>query len=134
MHSVDVDLTYTPRNGSTASTALSLWDNLDEGGQTFANRLPVAEFEEGGADPDDATYSGGDAGDATDDDEVTCLTCHRAHGSEAAMAGNARIGVKTRLGITTQGRNAAEDMDDSVLLRIPNRGVCETCHNMPIGY
>jgi hypothetical protein len=121
MHAVDVDLVYTPRNGSTGGTALTLWDNLDVG--TFADRLPVAEDE-----------TVGTAGDYDSTDEISCLTCHRAHGTEAAMAGNARIGVKNRLGMTTEGKGAAEDLSDSVLLRIPNRGVCETCHDMPIGY
>lgn len=118
MHSVDVTMNYLPRNGSTGTQTLALYSNL--GGGTFLNRLPVAAPAEANA------YAAAD--------QMNCLTCHRAHGTEATMAGQAAIGVKTRLGIGAQGRNAAEAMTDSVLLRLPNRAVCETCHQMPTGY
>ncbi len=47
------------------------------------------------------------------DDELFCLTCHLAHGSPATAAGYAA--------------NVAP-ANDSVLLRIDNRGVCQNCH------
>lgn len=46
-------------------------------------------------------------------DKLFCLTCHLAHGTSAAMDGFA------------QGVRPAED---STLLRLDNRGVCEDCH------
>ena len=119
MHAIDVDLTYLPRNGSVGSTPLDLFDNLDEGGHTYADTLPVAS--------DNAAGYGGD-------DEVTCVTCHRAHGTAEAMETDARLGLKGRLSLGAAGNDAAENLDDSMLLRIKNRGTCELCHNMPMGY
>lgn len=114
MHAIDVDLYYTPRNGSTSQMDLSA--NL---GDTRVNhdKLPVAA----------ATIATG----YNSADELNCLTCHRSHGSTAQMTNNARLGVKTRLGLTGA---ASENMADSTLLRLDNRGVCETCHKMPAGY
>lgn len=120
MHSVDVDTVYLPRNSSTAGSDLNLYVNL--GLNTFADKLPLA------------TTSTNLAGDYQSADQMNCLTCHRAHGTDAAMAGQAAIGVKTRLALGAAGNDASEDMTDSVLLRLPNRGVCETCHQMPTGY
>lgn len=123
MHSVDVDLVYTPRNSSTAGSPISLWANLGltagaDDARTYHDTLPVAQ---------DVSAVGLVNYDNTD--EITCLTCHRAHGTEAAMTGNARIGVINRLGVA-----GADSMANSVLLRLPNRAVCETCHKMPTGY
>lgn len=56
----------------------------------------------------------------TSDDEVTCLTCHKAHGTAATMTGYAD--ALSERGTMPQG---------SMLLRMVNRGVCEDCHNMP---
>jgi hypothetical protein len=47
------------------------------------------------------------------DDKVTCVTCHLAHGSSATMTGLAA--------------NVAP-ANDSALLRMNNRGVCQECH------
>lgn len=68
---------------------------------------------------------------------ISCLTCHRAHGTEAKMTGFAATSLdsfgvpKTVLGTTaaladTSGVNPTFD---AALLRYNNRGVCERCHN-----
>ncbi len=54
---------------------------------------------------------------------VTCNTCHFSHGSSAAMSGIADGGPDGTG--TIPGDTAA---DDSALLRLDNRGVCEVCH------
>ncbi len=53
------------------------------------------------------------AGDGTNGNEqVFCVTCHFAHGSTASMTGQATVAPT----------------NDSALLRMDNRGVCEDCH------
>jgi len=108
MHAVDADLLYTARNGGNDSDNLAA--NLSTGSN--ANVLPVA-----GANS---------AYDATD--VITCLTCHRSHGSEYVNTGYATGASVTR---TLSGKTIPGS--DSNLLRLKNRGVCETCHNMPQG-
>ena len=48
----------------------------------------------------------------------TCLTCHSVHGTSASMTGWA----------TPAGASYPIPSNDSALLRLPNRGVCEVCH------
>ena len=50
---------------------------------------------------------------ASVDDQIFCLTCHFAHGTNTIMSGRAA--------------NVAP-INDSALLRIDNRGVCQDCH------
>lgn len=50
---------------------------------------------------------------ASADDQVFCLSCHFAHGTNTNMTG--------------QAANVAP-ANDSALLRLDNRGVCENCH------
>jgi|GEM_PF-1294270 len=69
-------------------------------------------------------------------DWIECLTCHRAHGTDATMTGFASASLTP---ITIEGFNTlVPDPDssggvpptgDSALLRADNRGVCERCHN-----
>ncbi len=47
------------------------------------------------------------------DDKIACLTCHFAHGTTATMTGYAANVAPT---------------NDSALLRLDNRGVCQNCH------
>ena len=49
---------------------------------------------------------------------LTCLTCHYAHGTSAAATGNAITEAKTQ---------------DSALLYLDNRGVCQQCHQKGTG-
>ncbi|TAK27619.1 MAG: hypothetical protein EPO21_23930 [Chloroflexota bacterium] len=51
---------------------------------------------------------------------VVCQTCHLPHGSSAQMSGYA-----TTTSMTATGYSGPED---SALLRLNNRGVCEVCH------
>jgi hypothetical protein len=85
------------------------------------------------------------------DDNLGCLTCHRAHGTSASMEGYAIAGYETltvTVGSDTQSiqvpaktstnsaYNTGQPQGDGVppantsaLLRADNRGVCERCHN-----
>jgi cytochrome c553 len=65
-------------------------------------------------------------------DWIECLTCHRAHGTAAAMTGYAsNAGADTVLSSDGVARNQfpAQNPVPSALLRLDNRGVCESCHN-----
>jgi predicted CXXCH cytochrome family protein len=71
---------------------------------------------------------------------VSCLTCHRAHGSEAQMSGWAvatlvsgqpsllTVGSDPLTASSTNAHGVAPNFS-SALLRYDNRGVCERCHN-----
>ena len=69
-------------------------------------------------------------------DYMGCLTCHRAHGTSSDMTGWAEAYLTTNAAgdwvpamtsqIVTSGVDPAFS---SSLLRAPNRGVCERCHN-----
>lgn len=61
-------------------------------------------------------------------DNLGCLTCHRAHGTDKTMAGYA-AGVDpygNAISFTPPSVNATSN---SAILRANNRGVCERCHN-----
>jgi predicted CXXCH cytochrome family protein len=69
---------------------------------------------------------------------VSCLTCHRAHGTEATMTGWAATTLSHQSGMptTTVGTtnpavdsNGVDPTGDAALLRFNNRAVCEKCHN-----
>ncbi len=62
----------------------------------------------------------------TDDDLLSCITCHRAHGTDMTMQGWAALPASDR-GSLPHG-------SDSTLLRKSNRGVCVTCHKMNNAY
>jgi hypothetical protein len=77
--------------------------------------LPLAH------DPDGTTVP-------SNSDWVDCLTCHNAHGTTAVMTGFANVFDPTHMEADT-GRGGVSPTDDSALLRVNNRGVCERCHN-----
>lgn len=66
-------------------------------------------------------------------DYMGCLTCHRAHGTDATMSGYANsassIDPKRDSGGSTPTTQGVQPTMDSALLRADNRGVCERCHN-----
>lgn len=66
--------------------------------------------------------------DATD--WLECLTCHKAHGVTSVMSGYANVGDASNP-IPDSGTDPGGVRPDrgSALLRLPNRGVCERCHN-----
>ena len=114
MHAVDADLDYVPRNGSSA-IGIDMPVNLHTASNANNDKLPVASA--------DNLYDKGD--------RLTCITCHRAHGSNTTMTGEAALsGHKLGSG----AKQVSFDASNSYLLRLDNRGVCETCHNMPQGY
>ena len=57
-------------------------------------------------------------------DKMTCITCHRGHGTAVVMTGNADF-INSDYG---NDRGALPT--DSMLLRLDNRGVCVACHSM----
>lgn len=65
-------------------------------------------------------------------DWIECLTCHRAHGTAAAMSGWAN---QTAAQVNQDDPRYPDFVsrsgsgDPSALLRRDNRGVCESCHN-----
>lgn len=61
-------------------------------------------------------------------DGLDCLTCHRAHGSEATMTGFANSSSNASPAAGT-GFGGVPPTNDGALLRANNRGVCERCHN-----
>ena len=60
-------------------------------------------------------------------DWMDCLTCHRAHGSDAAMTGVASVVAADAA--SGSGAGAASPAVRNALLRLDARGVCEACHN-----
>lgn len=73
-------------------------------------------------------------------DWIECLTCHRAHGTDATMSGYANATLEpipagsTMAGVLspkpkTTSPAGVPPAGDSALLRADNRGVCERCHN-----
>lgn len=56
----------------------------------------------------------------------TCIQCHVSHGTDATM-GEYSGAVTFPNGKTTE--SPLEHKEDSFLLRLNNRGVCQTCHN-----
>lgn len=56
----------------------------------------------------------------TPDDTMTCLSCHRAHGTDATVGGAAALQVAER-GSLPAG-------DNSMMLRLNDRLVCQACH------
>lgn len=78
------------------------------------------------------------------EDWIECLTCHRAHGTDAEMSGYADATLQPipgggemagQLSPQPDATNPDPEADgvnptgDSALLRADNRGVCERCHN-----
>lgn len=102
------------------------------GGTTFVD-LPLAH----NPNTENGPYiSGAQTYDASD--WLECLTCHRAHGTDAQMSGYANAGFSVQPFPGGWGNFLVPDYSnqsgvppalDSALLRADNRGVCERCHN-----
>lgn len=56
----------------------------------------------------------------TADDRLTCLSCHKAHGSSAMMYG----------GSILENRGPLPTATDSMMLRTDGRAMCGDCHNI----
>ena len=71
-------------------------------------------------------------------DYLGCLTCHYAHGTAASMSGWANARLRNNPSGTPSwtieptsvaAPKGVNPNFSSSLLRMPNRGVCERCHN-----
>jgi hypothetical protein len=76
-----------------------------------------------------ANDGAGDAATKDPSDWIECLTCHRAHGTSAIMTGYAADGSLAVDPATGVPVNNYVSATPSALLRLDNRGVCESCHN-----
>jgi len=76
---------------------------------------------------DNTSGNGGQTNDLSEDG-IDCLTCHRAHGTDARMEGYANSESNVAPS-RDSGIAGTEPTNDSALLRADNRGVCERCHN-----
>jgi len=126
MHAIDVDLAYWPRNLGTSATKQNLAPNLGTSpNRRYANTMPVADT---GATP----------GAYDESDSLTCLTCHRAHGTDAPMASGAALPARQLGGQGVASVNAPSGAtvatNGSMLLRLENRAICQQCHEMPTGF
>lgn len=76
---------------------------------------------------------------ALNESTIGCLTCHRAHGTNASMSGWAESSLTYNATPADGAPEWSVELDDgsggvnpnksSALLRLDNRGVCERCHN-----
>ena len=107
-------------SGSDNSDARST--NLDYGGDvtTFAHPVNMSYSYESNINPEAVGFGGYQLplAETGTNDSVVCMTCHLPHGTSAPMSGVADGG----------GPPGATSATDSALLRLPNRGVCEVCH------
>ena len=109
-----------PNSGSDNDNDSS--GNLDYGGDvsTFAHRVDMSYMYHGNDNPetiglDDYYLPLAQSGSG---DLVVCMTCHLPHGASTAMTGTA----------DGDGLPGETSYDDSALLRLDNRGVCQVCH------
>jgi cytochrome c553 len=65
----------------------------------------------------------------TASDWIECLTCHNAHGASTTMTGWANVADPANDLRVNTGEGGVPPTHDSALLKLDNRGVCETCHN-----
>lgn len=63
----------------------------------------------------------------SNDDKLTCLSCHRAHGTDAVMNGEAQLSQADR---QFGGSTVLPYGEDSMLIRQDDRVMCVNCHNM----
>ena len=64
-----------------------------------------------------------------DADWVECLTCHNAHGASTIMTGYANVFDPANDNTPNSGIGGLPPVNDSALLKLDNRAVCEACHN-----
>lgn len=112
-HPMNVELTnYDLHHGTTNQLLLDITDDV-----------PLAHTVTAGAFGANTTAIGGNT--EIESDWIECLSCHRAHGSNATMSGYALVG-------NAELDNAdlfAIESGSNALLRANDRGVCEQCHN-----
>jgi len=64
-----------------------------------------------------------------DSDWIECLSCHNAHGASTIMTGYANVFDPANDLRPNTGIGGVPPTNDSALLKMDNRGVCEACHN-----
>jgi len=129
----------TKADGTTYMASASSYNAGDGSGLKVRHRhpvnVPLSNYEGPDAanmrvsdNPLPLAHDLGDTNGSNDsEDWIECLTCHRAHGTVAAMSGYAADGS---LPVDTDGVSRNNFVGDvSALLRQDNRGVCESCHN-----
>jgi hypothetical protein len=62
-------------------------------------------------------------------DWIECLTCHNAHGASTVMTGLANVADPANDARANTGLGGVPPTNDSALLKMNSRGVCEACHN-----
>jgi predicted CXXCH cytochrome family protein len=65
----------------------------------------------------------------TSGDWIECLTCHNAHGASTVMTGFANVFDPANDQEPNTGKGGIPPTNDSALLKMNNRAVCEACHN-----
>ena len=113
---------HVTRGDSATNNSNDGSGNLDYGGDvtSFAHRVDMSYSHDGNVNPETVGYGGYQLplAETGVNDSVVCMTCHLPHGTSAPMTGVADAG----------GPPGATGTNDSALLRLPNRGVCEVCH------
>jgi len=100
------------RHRHPVNVALSEFDGLGPDPLVLAgNPLPLGH-DAATEDPSTVTNES--------EDELNCMSCHKAHSSDATMSGYAEV---------DPDGNYFLQHASSVLLRLPNYGVCQACHN-----
>jgi len=61
--------------------------------------------------------------------EPNCIQCHVAHGTDATMGGHAETVAFPGGKLESETNPLVTKPEESFLLRLNNRGVCQTCHN-----
>lgn len=133
----------TKSDGTTYSASATVYNAGDGGGLKLRHRHPINvqldSYQSGSGLATAALDAAGiplahdlsETGAPTDEDSdwIECLTCHRAHGTSAAMTGYASdAGAASVVDTDGVARNLFP-ASESALLRRDNRGVCEACHN-----
>ena len=135
--------TYDKSNGTTYTAMAWTYDAADGGGLKLRHKHPINIPLSNYKGPDAASmivtdqvlplahdFAGtGSNGTTTTSDWVECLTCHRAHGTAVTMTGFASAeGARKVVGTDGLPHNVFPG-DESALLRLDNRSVCQECHN-----
>jgi cytochrome c553 len=133
---------FTKADGTTYTASASIYNAGDGSGLALRHRHPINVELNTYNGPDKTSmvittsilplaHSLSESGTPTNraTDWIECLTCHRAHGTSAAMTGYASYaGAQSVVDTDGVARNLYP-ANPSALLRRDNRGVCEACHN-----
>ncbi len=134
------DTSLTPGEGGTETLVVDTargYDSNDGFGAAVRHRHPINVDLAGylGPRPINVNAPGlalshdpGNAGVNEASDWMSCLTCHVAHGSSSEMTGYANV-ADSRDPQPNSGTGGVPPSGGNSLLRLDNRGVCQSCHN-----